>query len=157
MVYKLREATKRDYEDVHRLQKQVHEIHTEARPDHYRMADITLDRIYYEKLTEDENAKVFILESENEPIAYTILTIKQPKDRPITIPKKVVFIEGFGVDSNWRGKRIGKTLFQEILNFAKEIKADTLELGVWEFNESAIKFYESMKLKTKMRRMEMDI
>lgn len=152
----IREATKSDYEVVHQIQKQVHEIHTKERPDQYKMADTTLDKEYFNNLIDGENTKVFLLE-EDRPIAYTIITIKNTKERPILIPKKVVYMDDFGVDIKYRGKGMGKIFFGKILEFAKNIEADSLELGVWEFNENAIKFYESMNLKTKMRRMEISL
>ncbi|UXH44068.1 GNAT family N-acetyltransferase [Rossellomorea vietnamensis] len=149
----IREATKNDYDAVHRIQRQVHEMHTKERPDHYQMADTTLDRQYFNSLIDGENTKVFILE-EGQPIAYTILTIKSPVERPILIPKKVVYMDDFGVDQTLRGKGLGKKFFGEVVEYAKTIGADSLELGVWEFNEDAIKFYESMNLRTKSRMME---
>ncbi|TMU88348.1 GNAT family N-acetyltransferase [Bacillus sp. BHET2] len=152
----IREATKSDYEVVHQMQKQVHEIHTMERPDHYMMADTTLDMEYFNNLIDGENTKVFLLE-EDQPIAYTIITIKNTEERPILIPKKVVYMDDFGVDRKYRGKGVGKLFFGKIVEFAKSIEADSLELGVWEFNENAIKFYESMNLKTKMRRMEINL
>ena len=51
-------------------------------------------------------------------------------------------------------KAWGKVFFGKIVEYAKTIEADSLELGVWEFNEDAIKFYESMNLRTKSRLME---
>jgi diamine N-acetyltransferase len=66
-------------------------------------------------------------------------------------------MDDFGVDRTYRGKGMGKIFFEKIVEFAKQIEADSLELGVWEFNEDAIKFYESMNLKTKMRRMEIEL
>ncbi|WP_456270936.1 GNAT family N-acetyltransferase [Bacillus sp. AK031] len=152
----IREATKSDYEVVHKIQKQVHEFHTNERPDHYRMADITLDKEYFNSLIDGENTKVFLFEKD-QPIAYTILTIKNTEERPILIPKKVVYMDDFGVDVKYRGKGLGKEFFGKIVDFAKKIEASSLELGVWEFNEDAIKFYESMNLKTKMRRMEINL
>jgi diamine N-acetyltransferase len=149
----IREATKNDYDAVHRIQRQVHEMHTKKRPDHYQMADTTLDRQYFNSLIDGENTKVFILE-EDQPLAYTILTVKDPVERPILIPKKVVYMDDFGVDQAFRGKGLGKRFFGEVVEYAKTIGADSLELGVWEFNEDAIKFYESMNLKTKSRLME---
>jgi diamine N-acetyltransferase len=151
-----REATRNDYEIVHQLQKQVHEIHTKERPDHYKMADTTLDKEYFNNLIDEENTKVFILE-DDQPIAYTIITIKNTKKIPIIIPKKVVYMNDFGVDIKYRGKGLGKVFFEKILEFAKNIEADSLELGVYEFNENAIKFYESMNLKTKIRQMEINL
>lgn len=153
MQTQIREATKNDYDAVHRIQRQVHEMHTKERPDHYQMADTTLDQDYFNNLIDGENTKVFVLE-EDQPIAYTILTIKNAAERPILIPKKVVYMDDFGVDQTFRGKGLGKRLFGEIVEYAKTIGADSLELGVWEFNEDAIKFYESMNLRTKSRLME---
>ncbi|WP_421378096.1 GNAT family N-acetyltransferase [Bacillus salacetis] len=152
----IREANKNDYDAVHQLQKQVHEIHTKERPDHYRMADTTLDKEYFNNLIDGENTKVFLLE-EAQPIGYTILTIKNTEERPILIPRKVVYMNDFGVDNRFRGKGMGKLFFEKIVEFARNIEADLLELGVYEFNESAIKFYESMNLKTKMRQMEIKL
>ncbi|MGG1629799.1 N-acetyltransferase family protein [Rossellomorea sp. NRS-1567] len=156
MEIHIREATKSDYDVVHGIQRQVHEIHTKERPDHYKMADTTLDKEYFNNLIEGDNTKVFLLE-EDQPIAYTILTIKHSEERPILIPRKVVYMDDFGVDNMYRGKGVGKIFFEKILEFAKDIEADSLELGVWEFNENAIKFYESMNLKTKIRRMEIEL
>ncbi|MCA1054125.1 GNAT family N-acetyltransferase [Rossellomorea aquimaris] len=152
----IREAAKNDYEIVHRLQKQVHELHTKERPDHYKAADTTLDKEYFFNLIDGENTKIFLLE-DDQPVAYTILTIKNTEDRPILVPKKVVYMDDFGVDVTYRGKGLGKAFFRKIVEFAKDIEADSLELGVWEFNEDAIKFYESMNLKTKVRRMELKL
>lgn len=153
---RIREATKSDYDLVHQIQKQVHEIHTKERPDHYKMANTTLNQTYYNNLIDGENTKVFLLE-ENQPIAYTIITIKNTEKRPILVPKKVVFMDDFGVDNMYKGKGMGKLFFGKILEYARDIGADSLELGVWEFNENAIKFYESMNLKTQTRRMEINL
>jgi diamine N-acetyltransferase len=152
----MREATKNDYDVVHQIQKQVHEFHTKERPDHYKMADTTLDKEYFNNLIDGENTKVFLLETD-QPIAYTIITIKHTQERPILIPRKVVYMDDFGVDHTYRGKGLGKRFFAKIVEFAKSIEADSLELSVWEFNEDAVKFYESMKLETKMRRMGIDL
>ncbi|WP_240628720.1 GNAT family N-acetyltransferase [Bacillus salacetis] len=156
MELHIREAVKNDYEAVHRIQKQVHEMHTMERPDHYKMADITLDKNYFNNLIDGESTKVFLLE-EDQTVAYTILTIKNTEKRPILVHRKVIYMDDFGVDINYRGRGLGKLFFEKIVEFAQKEKADSLELSVWEFNEGAIKFYESMNLRTKSRRMEIDL
>jgi diamine N-acetyltransferase len=152
----IREADKNDYDIIHQIQKQVHELHTKERPDHYKMADTTLDREYFNSLIDGEYTRVFLLEDE-QPIAYSILTIKNTAERPILVPRKVVYMNDFGVDQAYRGKGMGKFFFGKIVEFAKRMEADSLELGVWEFNEDAIKFYESMNLKTQTRLMGIDL
>jgi ribosomal protein S18 acetylase RimI-like enzyme len=153
----IREATKSDYDNVHHIQKQVHEIHTNARPDQYRMAQATLDKMYFEGLIESESSKVILLEQDERVVAYTILNIKQPTQRPIIVPNMIVFMDDFGVDEPYKGKGIGEKLFTWVVNFANEVGASSLELAAWGFNEDAIKFYEKMGMKTKLIRMEMKV
>lgn len=112
MEVHIREATRNDYDVIHQIQKQVHEIHTRKRPDHYKMADITLDKEYFNNLIDGENTKVFLLE-EDQPIAYAIITIKNTPERPILIPKKVVYMDDFGVDSKYREKGMGKIFLEK--------------------------------------------
>lgn len=90
----IREADKNDYDIIHHIQKQVHELHTKERPDHYKMADTTLDREYFNSLIDGEYTRVFLLEDE-QPIAYSILTIKNTAERPILVPRKVVYMDDF--------------------------------------------------------------
>ncbi|BCB03998.1 GNAT family N-acetyltransferase [Bacillus sp. KH172YL63] len=148
----MRQATTHDYDAIHHIQRQVHDLHVSERPDTYRMADVTLDKDYYNSLIDGEQTKVFVLEKEL-PIAYTILTIKSTEERPILVPRKVVYMDDFGVDQAYRGQGAGKLFFEKVVKFAKDLGADSLELSVWAFNEDAIKFYEKMKLETKVRRM----
>ncbi len=64
------------------------------------------------------------------------------------------FIEDFVVDSQCRFKGIGRKLFEKAKEQAKEWKATSLELNVWEVNKEAECFYNRMGLKVKSRRME---
>lgn len=157
MELTLREATISDYEEVLHLHKQVHEIHAKARPDHFNKVEISLDRTYYENLLTSEITKVLLLSKGNQTIAFTILKVIQSMAIPILKPRKIVFIDDFGVDAKHRGQGVGKVFMEKILSFAKDMDADALELSAWECNQEAIKFYEAMNLKTKMRRMEIEI
>lgn len=66
-------------------------------------------------------------------------------------------MDDLGVTEGFRGKGLGKLLFNKSLAFVKEIGATCLELGVWEFNEQSIKFYEGMGMKTQARKMEIKL
>lgn len=157
ILVNIRKATLNDYESVHKIQKQVHDIHVIARPDHYIMSEFTLDKNYFERLLIDDNKEVFVAEEDRQLVAYTIIFIKEPINRPILVPNKVVFIEDFGVHAELRRKGIGNMVFKYLIRFAKDINANSIELGVWEFNKEAIEFYETMGMQTKMRRMELKI
>ena len=71
--------------------------------------------------------------------------------------KKVMWIDEICIDEKYRRKGIGKLLIQEVKKEAKENNCNKIELNCWEFNESAMRFYESIGLKTQRRIMEMEI
>jgi diamine N-acetyltransferase len=48
-------------------------------------------------------------------------------------------------------------MFTKAVEFTREIGAESLELGVWEFNNTAIQFYEAMVMKTQARKIEIKV
>jgi ribosomal protein S18 acetylase RimI-like enzyme len=63
-------------------------------------------------------------------------------------------IENLIIDEKYRKKGIGKLLFEEVKNYAKEANAKYIELNVWEFNKIAINFYNRLGMKKRINRME---
>ncbi|MEZ4904515.1 MAG: GNAT family N-acetyltransferase [Spirosomataceae bacterium] len=55
-----------------------------------------------------------------------------------------VEIERFYIQKAYKGQRLGSTLMQACVDWAKKEGFDTLWLGVWEYNPKAINFYEKM-------------
>jgi ribosomal protein S18 acetylase RimI-like enzyme len=66
-------------------------------------------------------------------------------------------IEDLCVDEKYRGKGIGKKLFEEAIKHGKENGVKFIELSVWEFNQNAKIFYEHAGMKVKTNRMELNI
>ena len=58
----------------------------------------------------------------------------------------IAFIEDFGVHKDFKRHGIGRKLYDEAVNKAKEWNADSLELNVWEVNHEARKFYDLERL-----------
>ena len=50
------------------------------------------------------------------------------------------------VDETFRGKHIGKELYESAVKLAKDTGCYNLTLNVWSCNQSALKFYESLDL-----------
>ena len=65
--------------------------------------------------------------------------------RPIITPKLNTAWAGIVIgEAHARAKGVGKLAFRELERVAKEAGAERLELGVFEYNENAIKFYKSL-------------
>ena len=71
--------------------------------------------------------------------------------------RKILHIENICVDKNHQKKGIGKKLYKEIVQIAKERNIKNIELMVWGFNENAINFYKSLGMSVKNLRFEQKI
>lgn len=159
MNFNVREAKMEDYDRINCLAKEVHSLHIINRPDIYQDADKPIDYNYFEILIDNSNAKIYLLENDvdKDLIGYIILEEIETHRRSILRERKIVFINDLCVKEEYKGMGIGRLLFEKAVSYGREIGVDSLELGVWEFNEDAIKFYESMGMSTKDRRMEIKI
>jgi diamine N-acetyltransferase len=157
MEYPIREAVQEDYEKLKPLHKEVHDLHASARPDKYKPAEETLDKSYFSELLTSPDAKIYIIEQDDIIAAFTILKKTWPPKWNIKVQSPVVFMADLGVAASCRRKGFARKLFEKAVEFTKECNAESLELGVWEFNQSAIEFYEEMGMTTQSRKMEFKV
>ncbi|KAI8090091.1 acyl-CoA N-acyltransferase [Gilbertella persicaria] len=98
--------------------------------------------IQTEELNDPTMYTYMAFDQDNTPIAFCQL--KQSKDvydfidDPEAIELKRIYVA-----KHCAGKGVGKKLLAECLSKAKELNKKTMWLGVWEFNPTAIKFYQS--------------
>ena len=157
MGIEFREAVIEDYERLKPIHKEVHDLHVLGRPDKYNPADETLDRDYFIELIESPDGKVFLIEDGNAIAAFMILKKVWPPKWETKVQSPVVFMEDLGVTPSYQRKGLARKLFEKAVEFTKTCHAESLELGVWEFNWSAIKFYEEMGMTTQARKMEFKV
>ena len=60
---------------------------------------------------------------------------------------KTLYIDDLCVDEEVRGMHIGKTLYEYIVNYAKQKWYYNIILNVWADNTKAVGFYEKLGLK----------
>ena len=58
-----------------------------------------------------------------------------------------MYLEDLIITENWRGKGIGKLLFDKLINEAKELGFNGMTWQVLDWNEPAIKFYNKYEAK----------
>ena len=159
MNLRIREGNINDYEEIRDLVKEVHLLHVKNRPDIYIDIENPFEKEDFEEILNSNNTKVLIAQDiDNEEIvAYSIIQVMNTRNIQILIQSKFIYIDDLCVKSNYHKQGIGKMLFKYIVNYSKEIGASSIQLNVWEFNEDAIKFYESLGMNTRNRRMEISI
>lgn len=157
MEITVRKAELSDLAQICELVKEVHSLHVSNRPDIYEDVDDPFTEERFRNMLEDLKTEAFLAFSGDELTAYAFVKyIPTPK---IDLLKQylVCYIDDFCVKSSYHRKGVGKKLFEYIKHRAVEKGAATLDLTVWEFNSNAIKFYESLGMKTKNRRLELKL
>jgi ribosomal protein S18 acetylase RimI-like enzyme len=159
MNLKIRKAIENDYIDISNLARDVHKLHVKNRPDIYLEVDNPLMKDRFEDLLNSNNTKLFVVEDiyNNELIAYSIVQIMNQRNIQLLVPSKFVYIDDFCVKSNHQKTGIGKSLFNHIVEYAKSEGVSSIQLTVSEFNKNAIKFYKTLGMSTRNRKMELNL
>jgi len=159
MNLRVREGTANDYTDIKNLFTEVHNLHVKNRPDFFKYVENPFEKERFEELLKSSDQKIFVVEDTDsrELVAFCTVQIMTTVNIPILVQSKYAHIDSFGVKANYHKKGIGRLLFNHTVDYAKSEGASYVQLSVWEFNENAIKFYESMGMSTRNRKMELKL
>ena len=149
----IRELRIEDYEDVKEIFNEVHNLHYNARPDIYKDGNPLPIEIFQDFLNNKKQLN-YVYVINNKVIGILIAKILYTMENSILKGKKICFIDSIGVRKENRHKGVGKELYNNLKNAISSKGFDAIELNVWSFNESAIKFYESLGMTIKNMKME---
>lgn len=147
----IRNMTLNDYNEVDRLMAQVHKLHVEGRPDLYVDVDHIYSQEQFQEMVENEDMISVIAEIDETVVGICFVSMRA---RTCMVKRRTAYMDDLCVDHAYRGKGIGKQLYEYVKHRAKEMGAERLDLMVWDFNEDARKFYESMGMKPQRYIME---
>ena len=143
----IRKAKPADLEGIKSLLLQVLTVHHNGRPDIFKgnCRKYTDEQIL--KIIADDNTPVLIAADEDDSVmGYAFCIFQQHTDSNIMTDIKTLYIDDLCVDENIRGRHIGSSLYNAVLDFARENGCYNVTLNVWSCNTSAMKFYEKMGL-----------
>lgn len=153
-VNMIRLANRSDLVNVNKLRKQVHEVHAKGRPDIFREEfNKELENHIY-SIFDNEDGQVIVVEKNNMICGFATVEIVEKPESPYNKARSFFHVIEFGIDENHRREGLGRALFEFIKKMAKEKGIENIELDMWEFNEGALKFYESLGFKTYRRYLE---
>ena len=142
----IRRAEPKDLNAITDLLNQVLEVHHKGRPDIFKghCRKYTNDEIL--NIIDDDNRPVFVAEIDENVLGYAFCIITQHINDNILTNIKTLYIDDLCVNKNSRGNHIGKSLYDYVLSYAKEIGCYNVTLNVWTCNTTAMKFYEKCGL-----------
>ena len=150
----VRFARKEDYEAINALRAPVCALHSNGYPALFKpvVAKGHQERVL--KMMEDPEQDVLVAEENGQLLGFAMVEyIKREETNSIYAVHEAHIVE-IGVDETSQGKGIGTALIQAVKDAAKVRGCRSVQLDVWEFNKSALRFYEKLGFVTLRRKME---
>ncbi|MEE1210578.1 GNAT family N-acetyltransferase [Parafannyhessea umbonata] len=158
----IRRATDADIPQVLDLLVQVCNVHANGRPDLF-VRDTT-------KYTADELSQIFRDDSAPVFVAVEPADVNDPDARERVLGYafciyqdwngnnatgvRTLYVDDICVDAAARGKHVGTSLYNHVIDFARGEGFHNVTLNVWSCNPGALKFYEAMGMKPQKIGME---
>lgn len=149
----IRRANIGDIPRIMELLSQVLEVHAAGRPDLFKSGTTKYNRSELAAIIADDERPIFVGEHDGTVQGYAFCVFQRHNDRN-TPEYTTLYIDDLCVDEKVRGDHIGRSLYDYVLNFAKEQGCYNVTLNVWTCNESAMKFYEKCGLSVQKYGME---
>jgi len=155
MQIKIRPANEGDYERLSELLAQIGGLHHSGRPDIFRagIKKYNLEQLR-EILNNPERPVFAAVNQDNLLIGYAFCEIMDYENHPVFNRFKSLYIDDICVDEALRNQGAGALLLEKCKEFAKEQGCYCVHLNVWNFNGSAVKFYEKCGFDTRSFTME---
>ena len=148
-------ASEKDIRRINELLEQVALIHHKGRPDLFKYGQRKYTDDQLREILHDRNRPVLAAVDENDCLqGYAFCIFQQHLNHNILTDIRTLYIDDLCVDEKMRGMHVGKSLYDAVMEFAKEQGCYNVTLNVWSCNESAMKFYENCGLKPQKVGME---
>lgn len=143
----IRRAEEKDMNGINKLLHQVLMVHHNGRPDLFKgnVKKYTDEELL--EIIQDDSRPIFVgVNDSDEVMGYAFCVFQQHVNDNILTAVKTLYIDDLCVDEDLRGQRIGKQIYEYVLDFAKKSECYNVTLNVWSCNPGAQKFYESCGL-----------
>ena len=145
MNFSIRQATEQDFSGLNDLFEEIDAYHRNALPHVFRKPDgPARTKEFLSGVLADQNAVIFIGESEGKIIGLVYAYVRSVQETPIRIPSRVGEVDHIVVKQAYRRCGVGRALMERIHQWAAQMKVNRLELSVWNFNNEAQDFYRGL-------------
>ena len=149
----VRRANKNDISRIIQLLHQVDMVHHVIRPDLFKPNTTKYNEQELEALLGDDSKPVFVFDN-GEVLGHAFCLITEVRNDKLLEDIKTLYIDDICVDEQFRGRHVGKALYEHVRDYALSIGCNNMTLNVWEGNLPAESFYRNMGMKVQKTTME---
>lgn len=152
----IRNAEKKDTQQILNLLRQVLELHAAIRPDLFIPGTTKYTADELNSIFTNPSRQTYVAVDENDAVVgYAFCEIKEHMQSNNIVPHTELYIDDLCVDRSARGRQIGKQLFLHVQETARQMGCYEITLNVWAGNDGASAFYDKMGMKPQSTRMEL--
>lgn len=153
----IRFAKEEELERVNEIRKQVHTLHCDGRADIFKTGGWDdIKDVVNERFASEESGVIVACMGEKIVGAAVVQFVHKPESA-FQQARDFYHVEEFGVDEEYRRRGIATLLIDFMKKDAMERGFKKIELDMWEFNETALRFYESVGFMTYRRALELGL
>jgi len=158
MEISVRKATADDYNSLCKLFDEIDALHRDHLPHLFQKpGGAAREQDYYLGLIADENVALLVAEADEKLVGFGHTIVRDTPVFPVFVPRRYAIVDGIVVKSGFQNHGIGRILMDKMQEWATAKGAASIELNVYEFNKTAISFYERLGYQTLSRKMSKEI
>lgn len=152
----IRRAIETDIPRILELLVQVNNVHQVRRPDLFLADKTKYNAEQLREILKSEETPVFVAADDAGIVQGYGFCVFQPHIGNNNQPDHItLYIDDICVDQEVRGQHIGRAIYEYIADFARKNGCYNITLNVWEGNDAARAFYESLGMGVQKTGMEM--
>ena len=145
-MHTVRRATEGDIPAIMDLLVQVNMVHHLGRPDLFKGPTTKYTEGELRAILADESTPVFVCADGRGRVLGHGFCVLQHFGGRLMETLDTLYIDDICVDASARGQRVGRAIYERILDHARSLGCHNVTLNVWSCNPGAMKFYEKLGL-----------
>jgi ribosomal protein S18 acetylase RimI-like enzyme len=158
MEISIRKATADDYNALCELFDEIDALHRNNLPHIFQKPIGSVrEQEYYSGLIADENVALLVAEAGERLVGFIHAVCRDTPAIPVLVPRRHAIVDSIVVKAGFQNRGIGRILMDKMQEWAIEKNTISIELNVYEFNRTAISFYERLGYQTFSRKMSKEL
>ena len=150
----IRFATAADVPAILELLRQVGSVHNQGRPDIFRSGAQKYSASQVIAMLDDPTKPIFIAAEGHKVLGYGFCQVQTYEKDPVMTDRTELYLDDLCVFADTRGLGVGKAIYEAVRKYAQNRGCHSVTLNVWNFEGSAMGFYEKLGLTTRKTYLE---
>lgn len=140
-----------------RLNHDVQEIHHDIEPAIFKPFNQEAIEAFFQKILVNSSVMAFVAMVDEMPAGYMLLVETTTVENPFKYSCTTLHIDQICVESEFKGKGVGKALVDYAKQYAAERQIKRIEMNYWTQNHNSGEFFRSQGFKNFNERLFFDV